>query len=290
MDERVAALAERQHGVVAARQLAELGMGRPAVRHRVARGRLHPLYCGVFAVGHRALGKNGRWMAAVLACGPGAVSSFRGAAGIWRLLPYFWLEVTVPKRRRGPKEITVHHSPLAPDEVTTENGIPVTTVPRTLLDLAAVLPGRQLEKALNESEVRQHTDPLSLPDLMERHPHQSGIRVLRELLGHLRLGGTITRSELEARFRDFIRLHKLPIPLFNAPILGFECDCAWPAQRLVVELDGHAVHHTRAAFERDRARDRVLIAAGWRVVRITWRQLLHEPEKIAADLRTMLRG
>jgi very-short-patch-repair endonuclease len=184
----------------------------------------------------------------------------------------------------------MHHSPLPHDEVTTENGIPLTTIPRTLLDLAPVLPPSQVERALNEAEIRQRTDPLSLLDLIDRHRHRPGIRVIRALLGDLRSGGTVTRSELETRFRQFLRSYGLPPPAVNCSLLGFECDCVWQAQRLIVELDGRAVHATAAAFERDRERDRILSAPGWRVVRITWRQLHEQPERVAVDLRKLVPG
>jgi hypothetical protein len=294
MDARIAEVAERQHGIVGRRQLLELGIGHRAIVHRVQRGRLRVLYRGVYAVGHRVLSTRGHWMAAVIASGPCAVLSHRAAAALWELSRYEHLEVTVPHPRRARPGIQIHHSPLPDDEVTIENGIPVTTVPRTLLDLAAVLPRSQVERALNEAEIRQRTDPLSLLDLIDRHPHRPGIRVIRTLLADLRSGGTITRSELESRFREFAGSRNLPPGELNLPLFAggrwFECDCVWRAQRLILELDGRAVHATAAAFERDRERDRMLSAEGWRVVRITWHQLHREPERVAADLRKVLLG
>jgi very-short-patch-repair endonuclease len=188
----------------------------------------------------------------------------------------------------------MHHLPLPEDEVTTEKGIPVTTVARTLLDLAAVLPARKVARAVNEAEIREQRDLASLAALVERHRHRYGIRAMRGILDDLQAGASLTRSELEARFREFVSERSLAPPEFNARVfaggLWFECDCLWRAQRFVVELDGHAVHQTRAAFERDRERDRMLSVAGWRVVRITWRQLRDEPERVAADLRKLLAG
>lgn len=188
---------------------------------------------------------------------------------------------------RGPPNVTVHCSAVPADEATKHDGIPVTTLPRTLLDLASVVSPTQLERALNEAEVRRLTDPLSLADLVERHPHRPGIRAARALLGEPQ---SITRSELEARFRRFARAIGLPAPALNVPLEGIECDCVWTGQRLVVELDGRGVHDTAVAFERDRARDRMLNAAGWRVVRITWRQLREEPERLAGDLKKLILG
>jgi very-short-patch-repair endonuclease len=188
----------------------------------------------------------------------------------------------------------MHQLPLPADEIMVVEGIRVTTVARTLLDLAAVLPRRQVERAVNEAEIRGLTGALSLADLVERYPRRHGIPAIRAILGDLHSGAKVTRSDLESRFQEFVTARGLPTPELNASLrIGgrwLECDCVWPPQRLVVELDGHAVHNTRAAFERDRERDRTLSAAGWRVVRITWRQLRGQPERVAADLGKMLLG
>ncbi len=169
------------------------------------------------------------------------------------------------------------------------NGVPITTVARTVFDLAAILPHQQVERALNEAEVRRHRSPVSLRSLIERYPRRHGVPVLEAIL-ETRYG--ITRSELEALFVRLLDAHPLERPELNAlaEVGGdsFECDCVWRAQRLIVELDGRAFHATAAAFERDRARDRRLQAPGWTVVRVTWRQLREEPEIVVADLRTLL--
>ncbi len=165
------------------------------------------------------------------------------------------------------------------------SGIPTTSVPRTLLDLAGVLPRHQLERAFNEAEMRRLTDQLSVPELIIRYPGRKGVANIRAILD---TGPRFTRSDLEARFLEFVRAAGLPEPRPNANVLGFECDCVWPARRLIVELDGGAPHSTRAAFERDRVRDRTLQAAGWRTVRVTWHQLDHDPEALALDLDRML--
>jgi very-short-patch-repair endonuclease len=292
VDRWIAQLAERQHGVVARRQLRAHGIGRDAIDHRIKLGRLHVLYRGVYSVGHRILTTQGRWMAAVIASGAGAVLSHRSAAALWGLWHWVGFEVTAPGARRARPGILLHYAQLPPDEVTSVQGIPVTTVPRTLLDLAAVLPQSRLEGATNQAEIRALRDPLSLADMVERHPNQHGIGKARAVVAALRRGTTVERSELEVRFREFLRSRGLPPAQLNVPIPvngnWFECDCVWPAERLVVELDGRAVHGTAAAFERDRARDRVLNAAGWRVVRITWRQLHEEPAVVAADMAKML--
>jgi restriction endonuclease-like protein len=232
-------------------------------------------------------------MAAVLAAGRGAALSHRSAASLWRVRPTTrpLIEVTVDRQlsRRG---IEAHRGELARDEVTTVLGIPVTTLPRTLLDLAAVLARRDVERAVEEAEVLRLSDALSLVDLVARHSGRRGVATIRAILAAKRVGSSATRSELEERFLAFVERVGLPPPEVNASVQvrgrSIECDCVWRTWRLIVELDGHAFHATAAAFERDRARDRALHAGGWRVVRITWRQLHHDAAALAADLFGLL--
>jgi hypothetical protein len=237
------------------------------------------------------------WMAATLAGGRGAVLSHRSAAALWGLRPGVLrrVEITVPRALRSRTGLRVHRGILAADEVTAVRGIPVTTAARTLVDLAAVLTAARLERAVDEAERLRLGDDPSLDLLVGRHPRRRGVAALRRILADGRVGATFTRSELEERFLAFLADAGLPRPLVNVPVglpggARVEVDCLWPAERLVAELDGHASHATRAAFERDRARDRALQAAGWRVVRITWRQLHDEPWSLAAELRILLRG
>ena len=183
--------------------------------------------------------------------------------------------------------MTVHRAALPPDERTTHRGIPTTTVPRTLLDLSAVVKRNELRGALREAEHQRLTDPLSLHDLVARYERRPGLRAVRALLAEASVGASIIRSELEERFQDFLIRADLPLPRTNAVVEGYEVDCVWPEQRLIVKLDGHASHSPAHAFEVDRARDRRLEAAGWRVIRITWRQLVHEPQLVDADLRRL---
>lgn len=290
IEREVAALAGAQHGVVARTQLLRLGLSDRAVEVRLEHGRLHPLHRGVYAVGHRVVSQRGRWMAATLAGGPGAVVSHRSAGALLGIVRWEGaVDVTVARRLHVRRGLALHHGRLAPDEHTTHDAIPVTTPPRTLLDLAAVLPRARLERAVHEAEVLRLVDQLSLPDLLDRHPGRRGAAVLRAVLEGLGAGGpVVTRSELEDRFVPLVAKAGLPAPATNVFIEGFEVDCAWREQRLVAEFDGRAVHATLRAFERDRARDRTLQAAGWRVVRITWRQLRDEPGAVAADLRRLL--
>jgi very-short-patch-repair endonuclease/predicted transcriptional regulator of viral defense system len=284
VDERIAVLAGRQHGVVARRQLVALGLTRREIGHRLECGRLHLLHRGVYAVGHKVLSQEGKWMAAVFAYGPAAVLSHRSAAALWGLRPTgrSRIEVTTPDQLRPRPGLHPHRAVLPADELTIHNQIPTTTPARTLLDLAAVIPKHALDRALDEAEVLRLPGPATL---LDRYPRRRGATNLRTLLLNAR-SPTPTRRELEARFLAFLDHHGFDRPTINSIIEGYEVDAVWREGRLIVELDGFATHGTRRAFERDRARDRRLTAAGWRVIRITWRQL-DEPAGLVRELRQL---
>jgi uncharacterized protein DUF559 len=199
--------------------------------------------------------------------------------------------VTRPGPFGGRPGIRFHRAELREDERTIVDDIPVTSVFRTIFDLAAGTPARDVERAFHEAEVRQLTDRVSLPVLLKRYPGRRGASTLRELLASREPVG-ITESELEERFLAFLDARGFPRPLLNAtlPLRGrlLRPDCMWPRERLIVELDGRAAHATDRAFEGDRRRDRELLAEGWRSTRVTWRQLRDEPEAVAADLRLAL--
>jgi len=216
-------------------------------------------------------------MAAVLATG--GVLSHRSAGALWSIRPWQGrIELTIPRNRRNQAGLLLHRAVLAEDETTTHDGIPTTTPARTLLDLAGVLPRHQLQQALNEAEIRRLPGPRAL---LDRHPTKKGTGALRTAAPP-----THTRSDLEVRFIAFLTSRRFPTPQTNVLIEGIEVDAAWPHHRLIVELDGYSFHHTRAAFEADRRRDRKLAAAGWTVVRVTWRDL-DEPEQLAEELRAL---
>jgi very-short-patch-repair endonuclease len=279
--------------VVGRWQLSALGLTDSEIEGRVRRGSLIRLHRGVYAVGHRALTVEGRWMSAVLACGPGTVLSYRTAGQLWGIVPRSPTvsEVTRPTSFRVRPGIRGHQAALPADEIEVVDGIPVTSVSRTLFDLASVLSERQLERAMNEAKVRRLTSRLSLPHFLERYPRRRGAAKLRRLLGSKRAGG-ITRNDFEELFVAFLDANRLPRPRLNATltIRGWflEPDCIWDEQRLLLELDGREVHGTEQAFESDRQRDRILLVEGWRSTRVTWRQLHDEPAAIAADLRRLL--
>jgi very-short-patch-repair endonuclease len=282
-DRRIAALAARQHGVVARTQLQAFGVGRGAIERRLGKGRLHRIHRGVYTVGHPLLTREGRFMAAVLACGDGAVLSHISAAVLWGLLrreaPR--VDVTVPtsagrKRRRG---IVMHKAALAAGEVTTLVGIPITSPGRTIVDIADISSRRTVERAIDEADYLR----LDCTGL-EPRPGRPGCGVLAAVLAEHRAGSTRTRTELEELFLAMCKRRHLPSPDVNSFIEGYEVDFAWPKRRLIVETDGRAAHGTRRAFEHDRRRDLDLTAAGWRVVRITHARLEREPEAIANRL------
>jgi very-short-patch-repair endonuclease len=235
-------------------------------------------------------------MAAVLASGPGAVLSHWSAAALWMIRPKTRtrIDVTAPHRSHSSDRIRRHVSQLPEDERTVEEGIPVTTVPRTILDLAATEDADVIQNLLRESEYLQLTDRLSLPNLLERYPGKRGTRKVHLALDRLKEEpGGRKRSRLEERFAPFLRQHHLSLPRFNDQIvLGtkpYIVDCHWPEVGQIVELDGWQGHSTKSAFREDRARDRRLAAAGYTVTHITWNQLDDEALEIAADLRALLK-
>jgi predicted transcriptional regulator of viral defense system len=288
-------LAERQFGVVSLAQLRALGFGPRAVQQRASAGRLRRLHRAVYAVGHGVLRREGRRLAAVLACGEGAVLSHRSAVAQWGLLATqaAVIDVTAPRGRHGAQGIRLHRSrSLDARDTTTHEGIPITEVPRTLLDLAATVPPHHLERALAQAQRLQLYDHRAITDLIASSNGHRGTGALADATS--REDPKWTRSELEAWFLSLVREAGLPEPLVNEsltapdhPPLVPDSDFYWPTHHLIVELDGWDTHRTRAAFEQDRRRDAALTAAGWRVVRFTW----HEPrETIQRRLQALLPG
>lgn len=288
---RIGTLAERQHGIVARRQLVTLGLGHDAIDTRVRIGRLRVVHRGVYATGYGPLNLRARWLAAVLACGDQAVLSHRSAACLWGLArPRRGLiEATNAKGSRSRDGIRLHRSRLADDERTVEARIPVTTVARTLLDLAEVLDEDGLRRAFEEADRLKLLHMPELERICGRAGRRKGLPVLRRLITAA-TGPVTTRSPLENRFAEFCREHlaDLPEPLTNVSILDHEVDAYWPSHRLVVEMDSWEFHGHRAAFERDRARDAAMQAAGYRVIRLTHRRLETEASRIATQLRKLL--
>jgi very-short-patch-repair endonuclease len=289
LDVRIAEVAGRQHGVISRDQLLELGLGKDSVDRRLSAGRLIPIHRGIYAVGHRNRSWESIWMAAVLAGGEGALLARRTASAAWGIRRSEGRpEVAIPRQRRARRGIVFHRSRVPADERTTHNGIPITTVPRTILDMATVLDVRGIERAINEAEIKRLWDELSLHDLLHRYRGRPGTGNLRAALRKRSEGATATKSDLEELFIAFADTARLPRPETNVHIEGIEVDCAWRKQRVIVEVDSWEIHRTRAAFERDREKSRVLQAAGWRCVPITYLQLNHASSEVACDVRRLL--
>jgi predicted transcriptional regulator of viral defense system len=291
-DARIGELAERQHGVVSLPQLQLLGLSARAVRSRVAAGRLTRIHRGVYAVGHGRLTLRGYWMAAVLAYGPNAVLSHRSAAALHGIRHdnRAKTDVALPSRSARPRPgIDVHRSATLTDtDLTTIDGIPCTTLARTLLDLAEVVEERAVERAINEAEVLRIFDLRAVEEVLTRARGRRGASVLRRVLEKY-TGPTLTEKELEERFFALCRAAEVPEPEVNVWItlangIAYKADFLWRSERLIVETDGWGSHGTRQAFEHDRRRDRRLSVAGWTVVRFTWRDVEREPAEVTETL------
>jgi len=280
-------LARRQRGFVTRKQLLALGLGRRAIGHRVAAGRLIREYTGVYAVGHVPVSFIDWAAAAVLACGPGAVLSHGSAASLWGIRKEWRrpFEVTVPtaRRRRG---ITVHRShTLTRKDIRTQLGIRVTSPARTLLDYAPTLSERQLTRAVNDLRIARYLNVADLADLLNRVNGHRSARRLRPFAEEPR---GPTRSGLEDDFLEFTRRYGLPPPLTNTTVLGYEVDAFFPEHRVIVELDGYGYHSSKDSFESDRERDAAALAAGLQTVRITSERMNNTPAREAKRLHTIL--
>lgn len=285
------ALAQRQHDVVARSQLLELGFGPDAIKHRVSKGRLHPVGWGVYAVGTPHLTRHGRWMAAVLMCGPDAALSHESAAALFEIRADRGgkIEVSVPADvRRRPRGIVVHRrTRRGPWEVTVHQGIPTTSPVCTLVDLGTRLNPRQLEAAVNEADKRDLIDPDSLRSALEKLSRRPGVALLRELLD--RRTFRLTDSELERRFLPIVRRVGLPPPTTQQKVNGFDVDFYWPDLDLVVETDGLRYHRTPAQQARDRVRDQTHLAAGTTPLRFTHAQVRFDPAHVQTILASVAR-
>lgn len=283
-------LAARQHGALATRQLRAAGLSAAQISRLVARGWLRPAHRGVYLVGP-IHGPLARHMAATLAVGEGALLAHRSAAELWGLgsaVRGAVVVTTVGRHVRSRDGVHVHYAcRLDPADSARHHGIPVTAPARTLLDQATELGRRDLGRATEQAEILGLVKGDWLDALLARNPRHRGARALKDAIQ-----GTdapaMTRSEAERRLLELVRAAQLPAPEVNRRLHGHEVDFIWPAHRLVVEVDGYAFHSTRDAFERDRRRDADLIREGYRVIRLTWRQLTQEPEAVVALLARAL--
>jgi predicted transcriptional regulator of viral defense system len=268
--QRVAELAERQHGVVAHAELLELGVGPCSVKRWAAAGRLHRLYRGVYAVGHAAIGVYGRWLAAVKACGPGSLLSHTTGAALSNIRrsssPI--IHVTTPNRA-SPKGIRVHRvRSLHPDDVAVIDGVTVTSVARTLLDLADVVPRRELVRAIEQAERLRVFDMREIERLLARSNGRR-TKALRQAIAAVTGEPPRVNSEWERGLLDFCDDHQIPRPELNVLVQGYEVDALWRTRKIVVELDSYAFHRSRGAFEQDRDKYADLQLAGYLVLPLT---------------------
>jgi very-short-patch-repair endonuclease/predicted transcriptional regulator of viral defense system len=284
-------LAKRQHGVITRRQLLELGFGKDAIKHRVSRGRLHPVASGVYAVGRPLLTQRGRWMAAVLSCGSGAVLSHHSAATLWEIFVVTTsaTHVSVPAgaKRRRPGVVVHRRGALASEETTHRDGVPVTTPLCTLIDLAACVDRSHIETAINAADRLDLIAPEQIRRGLFEVARRPGIAALREILD--RRTFVLTDSELERRFLPLVREAGLSRPETGHHVNGFKVDFFWPELGLVVETDGLRYHRTPAQQTRDRLRDQVHTAAGLTSIRFTHAQVRDEREHVRVILRQVAR-
>ncbi|MGO9903660.1 MAG: endonuclease domain-containing protein [Solirubrobacteraceae bacterium] len=289
-DAAVAWIAERQKGFVHREQLFAARIGRGAITHRIKHRRLHAYYRDVYLVGRPRPEPLGPAMAAVLHFRGHAIVSHRTAGEMWGLLepgngvPTLTVVGRDARPRRG---LELHRvKAISPDELRRRHGLPITSAARVLVELAGALTELELENALAECRSRRLATDSQIERAIAGAANYRGIRALRELLA----GGTpsLTRSAGERLLLRMIRDARMPAPVANAPVCGFTVDLLWLERRLIVEFDGWGTHRDRASFERDRLRDQRLVAAGYRVIRITWRQLEREPYAVLARLAAAL--
>jgi hypothetical protein len=295
MDHRIAAFAADHHAVASHAELRELGLGARAIEYRLAIGRLHRKYKAVYAIGHPLLTREGRWRAAVLACGAQAVLSHGDAAAHWGLMPAHGrlIHVTKPSTAgRDPDrtQIKLHRvGTLRAWEFTLSEEIPTTTVARTLLDLSPHRRPRAMEDAIAQANRLGVFDLLAVRRCLDEHPRQHGAPALRRLLDAL--AGTDAadlRSMLEVLLLQLSDDYQLPAPVANAQVEGCTVDFCWPTKRLIIEADSYTYHSMPSAFERDRERDQLLTLAGYTVVRFTYNQITRQRRAVADRVRRLL--
>ncbi len=289
MGHEIGRIATAQGGSITRAQLIAVGLDDDAIDWRARHGSLHRVHRGVYLVGHEALAPLARERAALLAAGGNAVISHSSAAVVWALAtrpdPEVHITLTAG-RRRSRSGLSIHRGPqLEPLEIRRVRGMPVTSPARTLLDLAATR-YPDLERAFADAHAQSLIKPYDVVAAIERAGPRPGVRALRALIDDN--GSGFTRSEAERLLRRLIRDANLPEPRFNVRLRQYELDAVWPEQRLVLEVDGYSYHGHRAKFESDRRKDMALTAAGYRVIRVTWRQLTGEPLAVVAVIATAL--
>lgn len=284
-DRTLARLAGSSHGVVTRAQLLAAGLTPEEIRHRLQAGALLREYPGVYRVGHRAPSVEARYLAAVRACGRGALLSGLAAGHLLEIIvaPPSMPEVTAPTERRL-RGIKTRRSRL-PVEGMVWRGVPVTSPARTLADLASVLPVHALARAVHAAGIRHGTAPGEVEAVLARRPTTRGATQLRRVL---RGDDHVSLSALERRFLALIRRSGLPLPVTNRPAGGRYVDCRWAGKRLTVELDGYRYHSSRYAWELDRRREREAYARGDQFRRYTYGDVFDQPGPMLRELRSVL--
>ncbi|HUA05787.1 MAG TPA: DUF559 domain-containing protein [Solirubrobacteraceae bacterium] len=290
VEHAIARIARRQDNVITGDQLRAAGLRRGAIVHRLEARTMQRLHKNVFLLGAAPPTPMARARAAVLACGADAVASHRSAACLFGLLPQIEgadVHVTVAGRNPGDHPgIRLHRvKKLEPADATTINGLKLTSIARTICDLAATESARDTERAFQEALFRDKTIDRAVAAVLQREPRRRGARVIRSLLNDPRL----TRSERERRILKLIAQAQLPKPLTNVPLHGYVADVFWPQHNLILEFDGWQAHGHRHAFESNRKRDQVMLAAGLRTLRATDRQLTNEPIALTARIAQSMR-
>jgi Transcriptional regulator, AbiEi antitoxin len=285
-DETIAGLAASAHGVVARRELLRAGITPEQIKRRLARGSLISVHRGVYRVGHRAPNREAHYMAAVKACGDRAVLCGRAAAHLWRLAkgspppP----EVLAPAKRLVPGVIT-HRSWTASTDIAHWRGIPLTSIPRTLVDLASSLPEPALARACHEAGVLHRTTPAQVDAVLRRLPSAPGRAKLERVLhGEVR----VTLSRLEAAFLRRLKEAGLPLPITNRVAGGHRVDCRWPENRLTVELDSYRFHNSHHSWNKDRLREREARARSDEFRRYSWSDIFEDPQFMLSELSELL--
>jgi very-short-patch-repair endonuclease len=287
----MARLADVQHGRVAFWQLEPMGFTHRMIATRVRHGRLRRRFRGVYAAGHTVLTSRGRWMEAVLACGPRAVLSHAAAIALHGLRPVRGgpVDVTVPRRRQGQRGIRVHNvRRLDRRDIERIDNIPVTTLARALLDYAESARPRELGHALDAAERQGKLDWLEIDAMLARNPGRRGIKPLRAALAKMKGPAPWTQSENERFLLGLIRETDLSVPSTNVIVEGELVDFAWLEHRVVLEVDSYDFHKSRAKFNENRRRDAKLTLAGWTVLRIDEDRLRDDPDGVIRDVRALL--
>jgi predicted transcriptional regulator of viral defense system len=297
VDIAVGNLAVAQNGAVTLEQLEGLGLSRSAIHQREEAGRLHRIHQRVYSLTPEVMTERGRFMAAVLACGPGAVLSHRSAAYLWGLVETWKepIDVTAPNRRgRSPEGVAAHRDgSLQPIDKTSLHGIPCTTVARTVLDFTAVAPEWEARKVVAEAEVLRILDKDRLRALLKRSRRRRGVARLRLILDTIHPQTERTRSELEHLLLEALARATVPQPEVNVWLPApdgrrYQADFLWRDAKRIIEADSRRFHDTDSAFVSDRKRQQQLELAGWRVSRCTWEEVEREPRRLVLTIQGLL--